>query len=183
MRRFLLCCTAMGLIAFGAEAQIIIGNGLGKDCYEAAKFSSGPVSAQERTCTEAIQSGTLTRRNLTATYVNRGIIRMRAKDFERAQEDYNAARKLRPDYGTIYLNEGAAMIGAGHPADAIPVLLKSLELETQDPHVAYFNLGLAYDMNNQLTEAYYAFQDALELKPEWELALAQLERYTVVPEG
>lgn len=183
MKRFLLCSAAFGLLAFGAEAQIIIGNGLGKDCYEAAEFSRGPLSARERTCTEAITSGTLNRRNLTATYVNRGIIRMRAKDFENAQADYDAARKLNPEYGAIYLNKGAALIGAGNPAEAIPLLQRALELDTQDPHVAYYNLGLAYDLNNQLTEAYYAFQDALKLKPEWDLALSQLERYTVVSEG
>lgn len=184
MKRLVFALACSGFLAGAANAQIlVIGNSLGKDCFNAAKFSDGPASAQERTCTKAINSGTLDRRNLTATYVNRGIIRMRKKDFDGANEDYMAAEELNPSYGAIYLNQGAARIGAGEPAEAIPLLKKSLELDTQQPHVAHYNLGLAYDMTGQLTEAYYAFSDALELKPEWELAQSQIDRYILSTDG
>ena len=165
-------------------AQVItIGNGVGKDCYLATLHNTHPERVHERICDDALKSPGQTRQNLAANHINRGIIRMRMKNYEAALEDYKAAHKLRPDFGAIYLNEGAAMIGAGHPGDAIVSLKKALELETQDPHAAHYNLGLAYDLTGQVTEAYYAFKKAEELRPDWDLPKEQLERYSVVSTG
>jgi len=66
---------------------------------------------------------------------------------------------------------------------AVSSLKKALELETQDPHAAHYNLGLAYDLTGQVTEAYYAFKKAEELRPDWDLPKKQLERYSVVSTG
>lgn len=171
-------------LAASANAQVIvIGGGLGKDCFHAASLASGALTTREGTCTDAIESRTLTNRNLTATHINRGIIRMHAGKFEGAIEDYQAAQKLRPSFGAAYLNEGAARIGAGDPEMAIPLLKKALELETHDPHAAHYNLGLAYEATGNVQEAYYAFTKALELKPDWTLPKNQLERYSLVSGG
>lgn len=180
---------AIGLIAAclfssAASAQVlIIGSKIGKQCYdEALRSQTQPVS-REYSCTEAIKSRTLSKKDLAAVYINRGIIRMRGSRFEAALEDYDAAKTLRPNQGAIYLNEGAAYIASGRPAAAIPSLTKALELETQDPHAAHYNLGLAHELTGDVNAAYRAFQKALELRPDWDLAQQQLERFTVVSTG
>ncbi len=183
MKRIVLACFSLICLPFLAHAQImVIGSGLGKDCFKAAKTYPDIRGNAERICSDAIKSGTLTERDLTASYVNRGIIRMRVSKFDGAYADYAAARKLSPKNGIIYLNEGAALIRDRRPYDAIAALKKSLGLKTKDAHIAYYNLGLAYDMTEQLNEAYFAFQEALKLKPDWPLALEQLDRY-IVSEG
>lgn len=185
IRPFIIAASLLAGAAFsGASAQVqVIGSSVGKDCFQAVKFNLSSSNSQIRTCTEAIKSGTLNRRDLAATLMNRGIAKMRGKDYIAALQDYSDARDIRPSMGAIDLNAGAALIGSGRPAEAIPLLKRSLELETQDPHMAYYNLGLAYDLTGDVESAYYAFKDALELKPDWELAQTQLQRYSVVSEG
>jgi len=185
MRKVLYSILAAGAFSSPpSHSQVLtIGNGIGQDCYYAALHNPQPRESHERICNEAIEATSLNRRDLAATHTNRGIIRMRMSNYEGALEDYTAARKLRPDLGAVYLNEGAAMIGAGTPQEAIAVLQKALELETQDPHSAHYNLGLAYDLTGNVTEAYYAFKKALELRPDWDLPKKQLERYSVVSTG
>lgn len=181
-KRIIGAIAAFGVLSGAASAQVLIlGSSLGKDCYEATVVNTEPVAKHERICTAAIESQTLNRKNLAASYINRGIIRMRMKHFERAMSDYSYASKLRPQLGATYLNHGAAMIGAGYPKKAIPELEKALELKTQDPQIAHYNLGLAHELTGDITSAYQAFQTAAELAPDWELPRVQLERYSVVP--
>ena len=172
------------LLAGAASAQsLVIGSSIGQECYNAALLSRAVPISRERVCNEAIESHKLSKRDLAATHINRGIIRMNSNRLDTALEDYSKASKLRPNFGPIYLNQGAAMISAGHFEAAIESLNKALELDTQDPHAAHFNLGLAYERTGDVTSAYYAFRKALELKPDWSLAEAQIERFTVVSEG
>lgn len=185
MHKLIYSLTAAAAL-FGASANaqsIILGNGIGKDCYRAVTLNDTFTSNHERMCTQAIEAFSLERRNLAASYINRGIIRMRMKNFEIAIEDYKQAQKLFPKLGAAYLNQGAAMIGAGNPEDAIGLLEKAIELKTQDIHAAYYNLGLAHELTGDVTSAYEAFQKALEVRPGWPLVIKQLERYSVVSAG
>lgn len=170
-------------VSGAANAQaLVIGSSVGKACYEAALASdpSFPSTTREGVCDDAIRSSTISSRDLAATYINRGIIRMHKNKLEDAISDYEKASQLRPDLGAIYLNQGAAMIRAGRGADAIAALEKALALGTQDAHAAYYNLGLAHELDGDLTQAYYAFQKALDLLPDWPLAKDQLKRFTVI---
>ena len=184
MRKFSFLLAAATVFAGAASAQVlVIGSNIGKPCYEAALLAQSIPLASEDKCDAAIESGELNRRDLAASYINRGIIRMRSNRLDKSLEDYAEAISLRPKFGAIYLNQGAAMVSAGHYRDAIDSLNKALELDTQDPHAAHYNLGLAHELSGDETSAYYAFQKALELRPNWQLAQQQLERFTVVSEG
>ncbi|MEO0882549.1 MAG: tetratricopeptide repeat protein [Pseudomonadota bacterium] len=169
---------AFGGFAFGQIA--VLGSSLGKDCYTAVLNSQEPTRADERACTTAILSGTMEGRNLTATYINRGIMRMRMGKFDDALADYDVAKQRRPNMGAIYLNEGAVYVSIGDQPRAIEALEKSIALDTQDIHAAYFNLGLAHELNGDPRSAYTNFSKALELKPNWERAEQELERFQVI---
>ncbi|MEO1476005.1 MAG: tetratricopeptide repeat protein [Pseudomonadota bacterium] len=182
MARKLLMSAALALALTGtAAAQVVVlGSSLGKDCYDAVTLNPMPLTRHERACSEALNSGTLQGRDLTATYVNRGIIRMRMNRFDEALEDYAVAKNRRPKLGAIYLNEGAARVAMGDAVGAIQSLETALQLDTQDPHAAYFNLGLAHELNGDASAAYQNYRKALELRPTWERVAKELERFTVV---
>lgn len=182
--KFIALLITTALVAGAAKAQVlVIGSKAGKACYTAALHSQTKPFTRETPCTDAIKSRTLDNRDLAATYINRGIVRMRNQKIEGALSDYEEALKLRPNKGAIYLNRGAAHIAAGDYAKAIPDLKKALDLDTQDAHAAHYNLGLAYELTGDVTSAYYAFQKALDLRPDWQLAKDQLERFTIVSTG
>ncbi len=180
MRSRLALLVAATFIGLSANAQVtVIGNSIGKECYEAALLDLSPTTSDERSCTHAINSGALDERNLTATYVNRGILRMRMSNYQGALADYRIAKERRPNLGAIYVNEGAALIGLGDAQGALVALNRALELDTRDAHAAHYNLGLAHEKLGNPTEAYFSYRKALELRPGWELPERELTRFTV----
>ena len=181
--RFVFLVFTMCAFASAAESQIIIGNGVGKECYQTAITKMEPRNYHIDICTKAIESNALILKDLSATYVNRGILNMRARKFADALEDYEKAIRISPRLGAAFLNKGAALIASGRPSEAIPILKKSIELETHDIEAAHFNLGMAYELTGEITEAYLSLQKALEIRPDWDLPKMQLERYAVVSEG
>ena len=180
MYRLLVLISLLAATPVAGHAQaFVIGDGVGKDCYQAVKFNPVPAQRHERICTDAIESGTMNRVNLASTLINRGIIRMRMANYDSALEDYARAESLTPNTGALYLNKGAALIGIGDYDAALVSLNRSLELETQDPYAAYYNIGVAHEYLGQAQTAYENYQTALELKPDWSLPTKALERFTV----
>ncbi len=170
-------CVSLAIPAWGQA--VIIGGGLAKDCFMKVQAQSSRFVDVERTCTRALESETMTRANRAATYVNRGIIRMRAGNHDSALIDYERAINLEAELGPAYLNRGAALILKGDYASALTALDRSINLETNDLHAAHYNRALARERTGDVTGAYYDFKAASELKPDWQLPLRQLERFTV----
>ena len=104
---------------------------------------------------------------------------MREGDHEDALDDYAKAIELQPELGAAYLNMGAAHIYQKDFDLALEPLNKAIELETIDIFAAYYNRAIARENTGDLPGAYNDFQKALELKPGWELAEKQLDRFTV----
>lgn len=178
--KLMFAAATTALIAETASAQVfVIGNGLGGECYEKTKSGSTYFAAAEDVCTRALREQAMTRSNRAATYVNRGVLRMRKGYYDKALEDYDAAINLRPNIGEAYLNRGAALIYTSDFASAIAPLDRAIELDSRDLFAAYYNRGIAKENSGDIPGAYYDFQKALELKPDWDLALHQLSRFTV----
>lgn len=183
MFRPLLLTALLFAMPLASYAQVLIlGGSAGKECYTAVKLNPFPSTRHERTCSDSIESGTLDRINLAGTFVNRGIIRMRMGRHEAALEDYARAERIMPNSGPLFLNKGAALIGIGDFDGALVALNRALALETQDPHAAYFNLGVAHELLGDINSAFQSYQTALELRPDWRLPSQALERFTVVRE-
>ena len=180
MYRLFVLISILLVTAVTSHAQVlIIGGEAGQDCYRAVKFNPSPGTRHERICTDAIASGALDRVNLAGTLINRGIIRMRMGDFGPALEDYARAERMTPHSGALHLNKGAALIGIGDYDAALVSLNRALELETQEPYAAHYNIGVAHEYLGQAAPAYESYQAALELKPDWSLPTRALERFTV----
>ncbi|MEM9054590.1 MAG: tetratricopeptide repeat protein [Pseudomonadota bacterium] len=171
---------ATALLVDTASAQVfVIGNGLGGECYQMTETRSGSFRKAEETCTRALREQAMTRSNRAATYVNRGVLRMREGKYDAALSDYADAIDLNPDLGAVYLNQGAALIYKKDFLSAIAPLNRAIELESADLFAAYYNRAIARENTGDVAGAYYDFQKSLELKPGWELATRQLSRFRV----
>ena len=181
MKKAFLAGLACFAIAGGtASAQaIIIGGGMAKDCFLQVQAQSTRFADVEATCTTALESEVMTRANRAATFVNRGIIRMRAGDYDGSLSDYDRAIGLDEELGAAYLNRGAALILSGDHAAARESLDMAIELGTNDLHAAHYNRAIAKEHTGDVPGAYYDFKQAAELAPEWDLPQRQLERFTV----
>lgn len=178
-----LTLTAVGaLMAASASAQVfVIGNGLGGECYQKTKQAYHSFRQAEETCTRALREETMTRANRAATFVNRGVLRMRHGDYAEAVADYQKALDLEENLGAAYLNRGAALIYQKQFAEAVPDLDRAIALQSADLFAAYYNRAIARENSGDVDGAYYDFQKALELKPGWQLAEQQLSRFSLAP--
>ena len=158
---------------------IVLGGGMGKECYMSAKFGTSE-RAGINTCTLALDTP-LTPRDRTSTLVNRGILYMRNGQYELAVSDYERALKLSPDSAEAYLNLGAALIYQESYGDALDALNTSIGLDPKDLYAAYYNRAIAREKTGDVTAAYYDFKKALELNPEFDVAARQLQRFEVRP--
>jgi len=178
--KLMIAAAATVLAAETATAPVfVIGNGLGGECYQKTKNSYTRYRDAEAVCTRALREQALTRANRAATFVNRGVLRMREGKYDAALEDYAEATELQPNLGPAYLNEGAAHIYRKDFESALAPLNRAIELESIDLFAAYYNRAIARENTGDVAGAFYDFQKSLELKPNWELAQQQLTRFEV----
>ncbi|MEM1019502.1 MAG: tetratricopeptide repeat protein [Sphingomonadales bacterium] len=150
------------------------GEGLGKACFDAVELGSSARKDLDL-CSQALTSGTLTGKNVPATYVNRGIIFMRMERYKDAIADYEQALDIDPALAEAKINMGAALIGLRRYASAIAYLEEGLTETPISPHVAYYNLGIAHELIGDFQSARAHYSSALEIAPEWTPALRKLE--------
>ena len=178
--KLMIAAAATALVAETASAQVfVIGQGLGGDCYQKTKNRYSSFRDADQTCTRALREQAMTRGNRAATYVNRGVLRMRAGKYDQALADYNDAIGLEPELGAAYLNKGAALIYQKDFQGAIAPLDRAIALESADLFAAHYNRAIARENTGDVPGAYADFQKSLALKPGWDLAMNQLSRFTV----
>ncbi len=178
--KLLIAAAATALVAEIASAQVfVIGNGLGGECFQKTKNRYSNFRAADEVCSRALREEAMTRTNRAATYVNRGVLRMREGNYDTALADYSEALRLQPELGAAYLNTGAAYIYQRDFAAALAPLDRAIELESNDLFAAYYNRAIARENTGDVAGAFEDFNISLELKPEWDLALRQLTRFSV----
>lgn len=166
--------------ALPASAQVtVIGGGLARDCYEAAKFSLGRPSDAEATCTLALEQEALNVSNRAATFTNRGVLRMRQGKLDTALSDYSAAKRMTPNTGAVWLNEGAAYILQQDYNSALVSLERAIELDTAELYAAFYNRAIAREQTGDIEGAYYDFVKSKELNPDFDQTDRQLARFQV----
>jgi tetratricopeptide (TPR) repeat protein len=162
-----------------AQASLVFGNGQARECFTAT--DTGATSpASIRICTSALEDETLSRTDRAATFVNRGVLAMRAGEYATALADYDRALTLEPELGEAHLNRGAALIFLDRNAEARTALDRAIALNVADLKAAHYNRALAYENLGDVTSAWRDFLKASELAPNWDLPKQQLERFQVV---
>jgi tetratricopeptide (TPR) repeat protein len=180
MRHFGLAVLAL-LAAPAAAAQVtVLGGGIARECYEATKFQTISAADAERLCTRALELEAMNSANRAATLTNRGVVRMRQGKLDPALSDYNNAKRIRPQVGATYLNEGAAYILKGEFNSALDSLNRAIELDSDDLYAAFYNRAIAREQTGDVEGAYFDFLKSQELNPDFGLTRRQLERFTLV---
>ena len=180
MFRALILAACVAVAAPAASAQVtVIGGGIARDCYEAVKFGLGRPADAEELCTRAIELEALNLENKAATYTNRGVLRMRMGNYDAALADYAIAKRIRPETGATWLNEGAAFIFKKDFNSALVSLEKAIELNSEDLYAAYYNRAIAKENTGDVEGAYFDFVKSKELNPDFAKTDAQLARFTV----
>jgi tetratricopeptide (TPR) repeat protein len=180
MRAVLVGAAMAALVCAGSAkaATTVLGNGLAHICSESAKAGSDDPRAVD-VCSMAIESESLTRRDLAGTYVNRGVLKMRRKGFLDAHGDFNIAIKLAPTMGEAFVNRGGALLGERRYAEALADIDRGLGLNPEEPEKAYYNRALVHEAMDDITSAYFDYQRAVALKPDWDPPQHELLRFSV----
>jgi tetratricopeptide (TPR) repeat protein len=175
------CLTALA----PAHAQVmVIGGGMARDCYRAVEFSKTAPSRAMQMCNEALDRESLKVRDRAATYVNRGILYMRAGNFERALSDYREGLALRPEMLEAKVNIGAALYGLRRYDEAMEALNEGLKTDSIEARaVGLYNRALIWEHRGDVKAAYFDYKEALQLNPTFVQAAKQLERFTVTEVG
>lgn len=170
---------ALALCVGSAQAAVtVIGGGLAQACSQAAVGGESDYRFQ-KLCTEALDSEFMNARDRAGTLVNRGVLKLRRGTYPEAARDFDQAVKIQPTMGEAYVNRGAASIGQRRYAESLPDLNKGLELGVQEPAKAYYNRALAYEGLEDAKSAYFDYQKAAEIQPEWAAPREQLSRFSV----
>jgi tetratricopeptide (TPR) repeat protein len=177
----LICMLLLPLTWGSAYAQSItvLGNGAATNCYHAAVTASTlHITGRDdlKQCTMAIETNALNLRDRAASYVNRGVVYMADEEYQKALEDFEAAARLKDDFGEIYVNRGNLYFMGRSFEKAIDEYSRALELGLNKEHVAFLNRGMAYENLRDPENAEADYRRALELLPEWSQALKKLDR-------
>lgn len=163
-----------------AQSMSVIGGGsYARNCYMAATLAIQMNAASRedlQECNMALAYGKLHRKDLLATYVNRGILHGTMEDYQKALKDYNTAIELHPQTGEVYVNLGNIYLLGKKYDLAIAQYTTALELTLRQDHVAHFNRAMAYENNLEFDNAATDYRKTIELSPEWLLPQLRLER-------
>jgi tetratricopeptide (TPR) repeat protein len=174
-------CVAAGLWLCATSAgasSLVIGGGAAKDCANAA-LDGRSDNASVTTCTLALETEILNFRDLARTYVNRGVLHLRQRDFGDAVRDFDAASKVDPNLGEAYVNRGAAYVGSRRYGEGLTQIDRGLAMGVKEPQKAYFNRAIAHENLGDVKSAYLDYSKAAELDPDWDAPKTELTRFTV----
>ena len=150
-------------------------NSHARACQEFALTGNFTDAAIAR-CTRALREEQGNRINLIATYMNRGNIHIARREPELALADFNAVTALDERNAEARLNRGVAMVMLENYGPAIALLTEALSLGVNEPHKAYYTRGAAREQLGDLRGALEDYTTALEIRPDWGLADAEMQR-------
>jgi tetratricopeptide (TPR) repeat protein len=178
--KFLFAAALAAVAAPAVAAVTVLGNSSARLCYEAAEARMVPTWESLGRCDLALKEETLTEDDRNATYVNRGILRMRSGNVESALQDYDRAIAADPQLAEAYLNKGLALVrGARDWDQAIALFSTALEKRARRPAFAYYGRAIAYEAEGKLKEAYLDYREASRLDPKWRDPQTELSRFSV----
>jgi tetratricopeptide (TPR) repeat protein len=178
-RGLLLLLILLGGVATTAQAQSVTVLTSGEDarhCSLAARLNGAlvPSPTELAYCDRAIDGLSLNRRDRAGTLVNRGILLTAAGRFQQALDDYNEALQLLPELPQAFNGKGNLYFLAERYDEALAAYRRALELDLQERHIAFYNLGLTYDQLQDAGAARRSYEEAAEAAPDWPLPREKL---------
>ncbi len=180
MKKIVLTCAFSLLLVSQTHAAVtVLGSAEGQECYFSASndFSTSGISA----CNQALRSGNLDRQETAGTYINRGILYLRMREFDKAFDDFQSALEIVPDMPEAFVNRGNVYFHRGNYNAALRDYTAAIDGGTKQPYAAHYNRGLVYERLGQTDKAIEDFQAAVALRPNWDQPLQKLVKYGVAP--
>ena len=177
--KFLVAASFAAISIPAAAAVTVIGPSSARLCYEAAEARSPAPSALEW-CDRALAEDVITRTDEVATFVNRGILKLRSGKVEESIADFDAALALDRDEPEAYLNKGMAFLHTPARAEEAIVLFdEALARKTRRPAIAHYGRAIAHEARGRVKEAYLDYREASRLEPKWNEPKIELGRFRV----
>ena len=179
--RFLSVAVAVATATASSPAvagSVSIGNSTARDCYEAAIARSTDRNSFYH-CNLALDQEALDSKDRAATLVNRGVLYLRGHNYRSAGRDFDAALKTDANNAEAWLNMAIASLQQGGGGDTLPLIEKSLALNTARPALAYYSRSIAHERSGNVRAAYNDLRRAQELAPNWTAPTEDLKRYQV----
>ena len=161
-----------------SAGSISIGNSTARDCYEAAIARSADRNSFYH-CNLALDYEGLNAQDRAATLVNRGVLYLRGHNYRSAGRDFDTALKIDANNAEAWLNLAIASLQQGGGGDTLPLIEKSLALNTARPALAYYSRSIAHERVGNVRAAYNDLRRAAELAPDWRAPAEDLKRYQV----
>ena len=168
----------LAISAPAAAATLVLGGGMAESCFRVTLDGRSDAESL-KTCSVALDTEALGRRDRAATLVNRGIIQLRRKSYQSANSDFDTAIRLQPSMAEAFVNRGAALIAQRRWRDGMADIDRGLALEPGEPEKAYFNRAIAWEALDNMEAAWRDYTRAQELKPDWDAPRKELARFTV----
>jgi Tfp pilus assembly protein PilF len=139
-KHHVLIAAAFAVLPFPAIAGVtVIGSSSARMCYLAAASTSMPQRQDMGRCDAALGGAEATpERDVTATFVNRGILRLRRGDIDGALRDFDEALRRDPNEPEAYLNRGSALMRRDRTDEAVAMYSRALEHNTRRPELAHY---------------------------------------------
>ena len=181
-KHHVLLAAAFAVLPLPAFAGItVLGSNSARMCYLAAESTAMPGPRDMRQCDAALVEVATVPRDLIATYVNRGILRMRNGNLDGAMIDFDEALRRNPREPEAYLNRGSALLRRERMDEAVAMYSQALQHNTRRPALAHYGRAMAYELLGNVRAAYNDYRRASERAPEWGEPREDLQRFRVVP--
>ena len=175
----LTAAASFAVLGTAAAAVMVVGTGPERSCYEAAKADRA-TGATIRTCTEALDQGTLSPRDRAATYTNRSALLISRDKASLALADADDALTIEPSMTAASVNRSAALIMLGQYAEARATIDAAIPLASGvELQRALYNRAMASEALGDIKGAYHDLKRAVDLDPKFEAARVELARYQV----
>ena len=178
-----LCAAAFVATAAASPAIAaitVLGSSPARLCYLSAESRLRPAAAAIAECDSALAVDSMSEFDRVATFVNRGILKMRLGKIDGAIDDFDAAIALNEGEAEAYLNKGMAVLHRGEGwEEAVRLFDAAIGKQTRKPEVAYYGRAVANEMGGRIAEAYHDYRQASALAPKWADPKAELARFTV----
>lgn len=179
--RYLVAALALAAAMPASASILVLGSTDARICYLAADASMRPSPRDLATCDSAVADPGLSQHDLVASYVNRGIVKLRRGRVEDSIADFDTALGLDPRQPEASLNKAAALMRVNNAREALPLFTVALENHTERPAMAHFGRAIANEALGNVREAYADYRAASELEPRWVEPRTELARFRVVP--
>jgi len=177
----IIIAAALAAVAVPAGAAVtVLGSSSARLCFEAADARVAPSRDSIARCNQALGEENLSDYDTVATYVNRGILKLRMGDSDLAIADFDLALARDPNQAEAYLNKGVALLRKPDGwAQAVPLFDQALAKNTRRPALAYYGRGVANELGGHVKEAYFDYREASRIEPHWRDPQTELARFSV----